>query len=227
MSCTTVLINEDIYFTYKHLLQHPPKATRMLQQERSSSAVIFYWGIRKTFSSLGLHNILFSADYEAEFADIFKRKIVSHDPTIYINITSKMEQGMAPPGCENWFVMVNAPANTGQDWDAVIQQVRINVIQKINRMLDTDIEPLIETESVLDPRTIESRTGSYMGSLYGTSSNSKMAAFLRHPNFTSYIKGLYFCGGSVHPGGGIPLCLQSAAITAGLIKAELPISSHT
>lgn len=59
-----------------------------------------------------------------------------------------------------------------------------------------------------------------MGSLYGTSSNSKTAAFMRHPNFSNTIKGLYFVGGSVHPGGGIPLCLSSAAIAANLVGEQ-------
>ena len=84
-------------------------------------------------------------------------------------------------------------------------------------MLQVPVEDYIETEERLDPVMIEARTGSYMGSLYGTSSNSRMAAFARHANFTSYIKGLYFCGGSVHPGGGIPLCLKSARIVSQLI----------
>ncbi|MEY4282328.1 MAG: phytoene desaturase, partial [Bacteroidota bacterium] len=84
--------------------------------------------------------------------------------------------------------------------------------------LGEDIAPLIEVEEVLTPVSIESKTLSYMGSLYGTSSNTKTAAFMRHPNFTKRIKGLYFVGGTVHPGGGIPLCLSSAKIAAQLIK---------
>jgi phytoene dehydrogenase-like protein len=84
--------------------------------------------------------------------------------------------------------------------------------------LGENIEPLIEVADVLSPVTIESRTSSYMGSLYGTSSNSKTAAFMRHPNFSKAIRGLYFVGGTVHPGGGIPLCLSSAKIAANLIK---------
>jgi phytoene dehydrogenase-like protein len=116
--------------------------------------------------------------------------------------------------------MVNAPANYGQNWEAMIQQCRVNAIEKISRILGRDIEPLIKNESVLDPISIESKTGSYMGSLYGTSSNSKLAAFFRAPNFSNYIKGLYFCGGTVHPGGGIPLCLHSAKITAELIAKD-------
>ena len=86
--------------------------------------------------------------------------------------------------------------------------------------MNTNVESLIVSETVLDPITIEEKTGSYMGSLYGTSSNSKMAAFFRAPNFTGDIKNLYCCGGSVHPGGGIPLCLKSAQITAGIIDKD-------
>jgi phytoene dehydrogenase-like protein len=71
---------------------------------------------------------------------------------------------------------------------------------------------------MLTPVTIESKTASYMGSLYGTSSNSRMAALMRHPNYSKTTGGLYFVGGSVHPGGGIPLCLSSAAIVSNLIK---------
>ncbi len=145
---------------------------------------------------------------------------MSDDPTIYINITSKMEKRQAPEGSENWFVMVNAPHNQGQDWDSLIAQCRSNVLKKLSKMLKTDVSQLIKTEAILDPLSIESKTSSYTGSLYGTSSNSKMAAFLRHPNFKSSIKGLYFVGGSVHPGGGIPLCLKSAKIVASMISED-------
>ncbi|MEO7310865.1 MAG: 1-hydroxycarotenoid 3,4-desaturase CrtD [Chitinophagaceae bacterium] len=213
-----VVSNADVYFTYKHLLHNEPKAKKLLQQERSSSAFIFYWGINQSFPQLGLHNILFSADYKKEFEHLFGSKTIYEDPTVYINITSKMEEGHAPEGKENWFVMINAPANTGQDWDAIQLQLRRWVIEKINRILQTAIEPMIETESVMNPVDIEAKTASYMGSLYGTSSNSRLAAFFRHPNFTHRIKNLYFVGGSVHPGGGIPLCLKSAKIMSGLVS---------
>jgi phytoene dehydrogenase-like protein len=113
--------------------------------------------------------------------------------------------------------MINVPANTGQDWDALIAGAREHVLNKLSRLLSKDIRKLIANESILDPRSIESRTSSYQGSLYGTSSNSRFAAFLRHANKSSKIKGLYFCGGSVHPGGGIPLCLLSAKIVSELV----------
>lgn len=213
-----VVSNADVYFTYKNLLADQDKAKKVLKQERSSSAVIFYWGISKSFSQLQLHNIFFSKDYKVEFDNIFITKSLSADPTVYINITSKMEEDQSPKGYENWFVMVNVPANTGQDWEQLKISLRNNVLNKLSRMLGENIEPLILTEHTLDPLLIETQTSSYMGSLYGTSSNSKLAAFFRHSNFTDSIKGLYFCGGSVHPGGGIPLCLKSAKIVSELVR---------
>src|SRR5574343_109461 len=217
-----VVSNMDVYFTYQQLLGEPLKAAKVLKQERSSSAFIFYWGINKNFEQLSLHNIFFSEHYEAEFHSLFQTGEPFADPTVYINITSKCEPGwQAPAGKENWFIMVNAPANKGQDWASVQDFYRKAILKKLNAILGEDIAPYIEVEEVLSPVSIETKTASYMGSLYGTSSNSKMAAFMRHPNFSNTIKGLYFVGGSVHPGGGIPLCLSSAAIMSDLVKADV------
>ncbi len=215
-----VLSNMDIYPTYKKLLPQVKHPEKILVQEKSSSALIFYWGINKKFEELDLHNILFTENYQAEFDHIFSKKTIYADPTIYINITSKYKPDDAPVGCENWFLMINTPNNQGQNWDELIAEARKNIVSKLNRLLKTDIEKHIVTENILDPRSIESKTSSHLGALYGNASNNRYAAFLRHKNFSSDIKGLYFCGGSVHPGGGIPLCLNSAKIAAGLIKDD-------
>lgn len=209
-----VVSNMDVYFTYKKLLKDEEQPKRILSQERSSSALIFYWGVRKEFPDLGLHNILFTQDYQQEFEHIFNRKTIYIDPTVYINISSKHKRDDAPNGCENWFTMINVPNNVGQNWEAFKQEARQNIIKKVNKVLKIDFESMIENETILDPILIEERTSSYQGSLYGTSSNNQFAAFLRHANFSKKVKDLYFVGGSVHPGGGIPLALLSAKIVA-------------
>jgi phytoene desaturase len=213
----SIVSNMDIYSTYKKLLKDQKHPEKTLRQERSSSAIIFYWGIKRQFAELDLHNILFSDNYRKEFDHIFEHKNLFEDPTVYINITSKELLSDAPSGGENWFVMINAPGDFGQNWDSLVAQARKNIIDKVNRLMGINIEPLIEAEDILTPPLIEKRTGSYRGALYGAASNSKFAAFLRHPNFSNKIKGLYCCGGSVHPGGGIPLCLLSAKISSDLI----------
>lgn len=212
-----VVSNMDIYPTYRKLMPSQPAPEKTLKQERSSSALIFYWGIRHSFTQLDLHNIFFSEDYEAEFRQIFQELQIPEDPTIYVNISSKEKPDDAPSGCENWFVMVNVPSNQGQDWDTAIDQLREKIITRLSKQLETDIGPLISSEGILDPRSIESKTSSWQGALYGTSSNNRYAAYLRHPNFHRQLSNLYFCGGSVHPGGGIPLCLLSARIVSELI----------
>lgn len=216
--CDLVVSNMDIVPTYKKLLKEQIAPEKTLKQERSSSALIFYWGIKKNFPELDLHNILFSADYGKEFEQIFREKRIPDDPTVYINIGSKDEQSDAPSNSENWFVMINVPGNTGQNWELTIPEARKKIIQRINQALHTQIEAYIEEESLLDPRSIEAKTQSYQGSLYGAASNNRFAAFLRHPNFSQELKDLYFCGGSVHPGGGIPLALLSGKITSAIIQ---------
>lgn len=210
-----VVSNADIFYTYRNLLPHEKAPERILAQPKSTSALIFYWGIKKQFPELDLHNIFFSNDYKQEFDCLSKGK-VSDDVTVYVNITSKYVKSDAPDYGENWFVMVNVPHNEGQNWAEIIARTKQNVIKRINTCLNTNLEELIETEDILDPRIIDSKTASHLGALYGNSSNTQMAAFMRHPNFSSDIKGMYCCGGSVHPGGGIPLCLLSAKIVGKL-----------
>lgn len=213
-----IVSNMDVLPTYERLISKLKAPKKILEQERSSSALIFYWGVKSINKSLGLHNIFWSDTYREEFESIFQKKEIHSDPTVYLNITSKFEKSDAPEGSENWFVMVNAPNNIGQDWSKIIPEVKARIINKLNRNLGIDLNELIETETVLSPQDIENNTSSYLGALYGTSSNSRMAAFFRHPNFHRKIKNLFFCGGSVHPGGGIPLCLLSGKITSELIK---------
>ena len=217
--CDLVVCNMDVYSAYKTFLKDFPKPEKTLKQERSSSALIFYWGVNKGFDELDLHNIIFSNNYIEEFNHIFEKKYFYKDPTIYINITSKHLKDDAPEGCENWFVMVNAPTNEGQNWSEQTTYIREKIINKINKNLKTNIQNHIEVEMVLTPEEIESQTSSYQGSLYGTSSNNKFSAFLRHPNFSDQLKNLFFCGGSVHPGGGIPLSLLSAKIVSQFTKS--------
>ena len=213
-----VVSNMDIFSTYKKLLPDQSHPERTLRQERSSSAVIFYWGIKRSFPALDLHNIFFSENYRLEFEHIFDKKSLYHDPTVYVNITSKDVAGDAPPNCENWFVMINAPGDHGQDWDMLVDQARKNILEKLSRLLQTDIAALIEVEDVLTPPLIQQRTSSYRGALYGAASNSKFAAFLRHPNFSFKIKNLYCCGGSVDPCGGASPCLAFAKKPGGVLN---------
>ncbi len=172
-----VISDADIFMVYKELLSEKKIPRYLLRQELSSSAIIFYWGIRNIYPELQVHNILFSEDYKTEFDYIFTRKLIYEDPTVYIHISSKYIPTDAPEGCENWFVMINVPNNTGQDWNMLVKEARENIIRKINKILNTDIESYLQCEEYADPVVIEKSSGSYKGALYGNSSNDKWPLF--------------------------------------------------
>jgi len=209
-----ILSNVDATKTYRSFIN---AKTNINHKYLSSSAIVFYWGVKGNYDFTEIHNILFSSDYKKEFDDIFVRKICPDDPTIYIYISSKLNPDDAPDGCENWFIMINTPPIENQDWEKETEKTRINILKKIKKILDIDLKDKILSENILTPEILEDRTGAYKGSIYGPSSNSIFSAFLRHSNKSKKYKGLYFCGGSVNPGGGIPLVLLSGKNAADLI----------
>ncbi len=219
-----VVSNVDVSVTYPQLLadETSKQLRRYRSFEPSSSGLVFYWGIRGEFPLLTVNNILFGSDYEAEFRSIFDERRCPDDPTIYINVTSKVTPSDAPNNGENWFILVNAPYVDGQDWASESARVREIVIRRLDATLGgaRSVEGMIEEAGVMTPEDIARRTMSYRGALYGISSNSRLAAFARHPNRSPDYAGLYFCGGSTHPGGGMPLAMLSGRIAANLIRYD-------
>ena len=221
--CDAVICNSDITYAYTQMIHLPKskKAVKRVHRDASSSALVYYWGVKGISENLEIHNILFSEHYFKEFEDIFERKIPPDDPTIYIYISSKYKPSDAPQGHENWYVMVNAPFNYNQNWKHEAAYMKDEILDKIERILKIDLRERIVAEDILTPDLIEERTLSYRGSLYGISSNGRYNAFLRQSNRSKDIKGLYFCGGSAHPGGGIPLVVLSGNHAANCLEEDL------
>lgn len=215
-----VVSNIDVHNTYKHLLPDFKAPKRYLEQPRSSSVIVFYWGMNRTFSELGLHNMFLTDNAKDEYHHLFEVNKPFDDPTIHMTISSKMNTTDAPEGCENWAALISVPHDSEQDWDEWIAESRKNVIGKLNRILKTDIEPHIVVEDILDPRKVSEETNAAFGAVFGNASNSMFSAFLRHPNFSRKIDNLFFCGGTAHPGPGIPLCLLSGKIVSELIAEK-------
>lgn len=218
--------NADVYNTYRHLLPKMPAPKRFIEQPRSSSVIVFYWGMDRTFSQLGVHNMFLTNDSKKEYEHLFNKGTPYEDPTVHLTISSKMNAKDAPTGHENWSALISVPHDTGQDWDALVSVSRQRIVRKLNTILKTDIEAHIVFEDVLDPRKVSSETGAAFGAVFGNSSNSMFSAFLRHPNFSNQFENLFFCGGTAHPGPGIPLCLLSAKIASDLIQENyIPTNS--
>lgn len=220
-----VISNADVHYTYEHLMPEVKRPKKILNQELSSSAVVFYWGINREFRKLGVHNMFFTKDLHAEFNAIFNSKTLIDDPSIYVHISSKVDSNDAPDGCENWFVMVNAPVNDGQDWNLLVSNLRNNTINKLSTILGVNLEPFIVTEYINNPIKLQHNYNGKGGSIYGNSSNSALAAFYRHPNHSPEVKGVYFAGVTVHPGGGIPLAVSGAKIIERMVMDDFPLQA--
>ncbi len=213
----TVLSNLDVTTTYRQLL---PRHTYRPPLAPSCSGFIMLLGVRGETPQLAHHNIFFSRDYPAEFDAIFHQGVPPDDPTIYVAITSKTDPDHAPPGHENWFVLVNAPPlGDGYDWQTKGVAYRDVVLARLATH-GVDLHGRIATQHIWTPLDLQRHSGAWRGALYGQSSNSKLAAFLRPHNRAKDVGGLYFAGGTTHPGGGVPMVALSGKVAAEMILAD-------
>jgi phytoene desaturase len=223
-----IVSNSDASLTYQKLLDPSEKRAKserrnLAKTESSLAGFSLLLGLRPNESSekLNHHTILFPKNYDAEFEAIFTQKKPVENPTIYICAPNDPLM-VKDAGHESWFVLVNAPRHdetgtTGFDWrdenfkhkyaNSIIDQIEVRGINIRERLDVFEIRtPLDLQDSVMAPG----------GSIYGTSSNSASAAFVRTKN-RSPIKNLFCVGGSTHPGGGLPLVGISAEIVANAI----------
>ncbi len=216
LDADTVISNADAVHTMTQLLEDAPQRSRYERLEPSCSGFVFLWGVDGLHPELAQHNIFFSEDYRREFREIFDLGRQPSDPTVYVSITSKADPSHAPEGMENWFVLVNMPALRDGAADTNIEGLREAVLARLDHA-GLDVRRRIRVERIISPRDLEQRYNSNRGSIYGISSNSPRAAFLRPANKVSRVPGLYLCGGAAHPGGGVPLVLLSGMHAANAV----------
>ncbi len=216
----TVISNVDVTTTYSCM--DAPLAKRVFQrlqrQATSCSGFILLLGIEGIHPALAHHNVFFSRDYRREFEQIFGEGRLPDDPTIYVAITSKSDPDHAPPGCENWFVLVNSPPLPQNGAEPAEEEVQAYADHLLERLAERgfDLRGKIRYQKVITPKDLQRLSGAWRGALYGISFNNRFAPFLR-PGNRSPLGGLYFAGGSVHPGGGVPLATLSGKRAAQLV----------
>ncbi len=218
-----VVSNSDSTETILHLLPDSvisgSKKTKQSNIEPSCSGFVLLLGLNNKYEELSHHNIFFSGDYEQEFNQIFSNKVMPDDPTIYVANTSHTDPKHAPKEGSNLFVLINAPyLSDSYNWKKEAEQYELKVITELEKRGLNDLRDHIVFKERITPVDFYDKYRSNKGSIYGTSSNSRMSAFLRPRNKSREIDGLYFVGGSTHPGGGIPLVVQSAFNALELIE---------
>jgi phytoene desaturase len=227
-----VVANVDVTTVYHDLLDRRVAALplrRLARREPSLSGFVLLLGLEGISEELAQHNILFPPNYRREFKDIFRRGKPPQSPTIYISISSRRDADHAPAGCENWFVLINVPplsaheASTngrGFDWQREAPHYRNLVLNRIEAM-GIKVRDRLRSEHCLTPLDLAQRTGAWRGALYGLSSNHALTALRRPPPRDRRFHGLYFAGGTTHPGGGVPMVTLSGGVAARLLQADL------
>jgi len=223
-----VVANADAELIYNKLLDSEvkevlPERKKLAKATKSLAGFSLLLGLDNNKISgpapvMPHHSIYFPQDYDAEFDDIFVKKIPVTDPTIYICAPkdSKMVKGN---NLEAWSVLINAPRHepgTGWDWNKGSALYAAKIIAKLDE-LGLRVSERLDVMEFQTPADLEQEVSAPGGSIYGTSSNGARSAFLRASN-TSPLKNLYCVGGSAHPGGGLPLVGISAEIVADAIE---------
>lgn len=207
-----VVSNADVRTTRSALLGERLPPTRDL----SSSGFVMFLSVEAGDHGLAHHNVLFSSDYRAEFDEIFRQRRLPTDPTIYIARSGHSDATQAPAGRENWFVLVNTPPGITIT-DAERDRYADSLLQ---RMVQFGLRPTVRQTQVRTSEDMARLWQAEGGSLYGRSSNSMFAAFLRQGQRSNRVRDLWYVGGSAHPGGGVPLVITSGTIAARLIQKE-------
>jgi phytoene desaturase len=207
-----VVSNLDIIRTHALLGRTAPQTSR----QPSLSGLVLLLGVEGQTDDTGHHTISFSGDYPAEFRAIAQGRYAS-DPTLYLNISAKTEAQDAPENCENWFVMANAPAlpHSGHPPDEAAYAEHIVEVLERRGLLE---RRRIRFKKILGPNYLG--TLAYRGSIYGTAPHSLLTT-LRPSQQLRGVRNLFLAGGTVFPGGGIPLSLLSGQTAARRILSLL------
>ncbi|MDO7906500.1 phytoene desaturase family protein [Paenibacillus sp. JX-17] len=219
-----VIANGDVLTVNRNLLSpalRPSMSDQVIDAyEPSLSGFVTLAGVRRQYDQLLHHTVFFPEQYEPEFKDIFDRKTAPADPTIYICWSGATEKGMAPEGASNLFILANAPYLSDEwDWTQKQDSYRNTILTNLEKR---GITGLRHAEVLMNytPQDIARDTLAHRGSIYGISSNSAKQTFFRPGNRSKDVRGLWYVGGTTHPGGGTPLVTLSGQLVAEYIAGS-------
>lgn len=222
-----VIANADLPYVYDALLPPSPKAGRLKRMKYTSSAIMFYWGLKGERASQLLHHNVFLADhdYKRSFDRIFQDLTLPDEPSFYVCAPAGTDPSFAPAGHDNLMALVPVGylnADHPQDWEALTCEAREAVLERLARIGLSDLRERIVFERTLTPLNYRNDLNLAKGAAFGLSHGFLQVGYLRPHNRHARYGNLYFAGASTHPGTGLPIVLISAKLAEVRILKEQP-----
>jgi phytoene desaturase len=219
-----VVSNADVAWTYLNLIPaHARKKNtdrRIQGYKYSMSLFVIYFGTKRRYTDAGLahHNIILGERYEGLLRDIFDRKVLPEDFSLYLHMPTITDPSIAPPGHEGFYVLSPVPhLGSGVDWTKQAKPYRDAILNFLEANYLPDLQANIVAEHYIDPLHFQNTLNSYLGSAFSVQPILTQSAWFRPHNQSEDFDNLYFVGAGTHPGAGLPGVLSSAKIVDGLI----------
>jgi phytoene desaturase len=217
-----VVSNADSAWTYRHLL--PPHARRRWTDRRiersrySMSLFVWYFGVRRRYEDVAHHTILLGPRYRELLDDIFERKVLASDFSLYLHRPTATDPSLAPPGCDAFYVLSPVPhLESGTDWAVQAEPYRRAIARSLSETVLPDLERNVVTSRMTTPQDFQDRLYSFRGAAFGLEPVLTQSAWFRPHNRSEEIDRLYLVGAGTHPGAGLPGVLASARVLDSVV----------
>ncbi len=219
-----VISNGDVANTYRKLIHpsHRRKWTdrRLERMHYAMSLFVVYFGTNRTYPHLPHHSIVLGPRYEGLLGDIFDRKIVADDFSLYLHAPTRTDPSLAPPDSECFYVLSPVPhLGGGQDWDAIKEEYADRIFASLEKEhLVPDLRKHLVSKLIFTPADFESQLDAYLGSAFQFEPTLTQSAWFRPHNKSEDVEGLFFVGAGTHPGAGLPGVVSSAKVLDHFIE---------
>jgi phytoene desaturase len=217
LKADAVLANADLPYVYDELLPDESLANSLSRKRFSCSVISFFWGLDKTYETLGPHTLFLADDYRENFERIIRDLGLPDNPCLYIHAPARLDPAMAPPQQDTLIAIVPVGHMNGdktQDWAELRDEARKQVFRRLAALGITDLESHIKFETSFTPLSWRKRYNLMKGSTHGLCHNLTQLGYLRPHNRHPRYQNLYFTGASTHPGTGMPTVMVSGRLSA-------------
>jgi phytoene desaturase len=222
-----VVSNADSATTYRSLIKPEHRrrwSNRRIERARySMSLFVWYFGTNRRYEDVQHHTILMGPRYRELLDDIFERKILADDFSLYLHRPTATDPSLAPDGYDAFYVLSPVPHNdSGIDWSVTAELFRKRIARHLEDTLLPGLEGRVVTSRMLTPDGFEHRLSSFKGAAFGLEPILTQSAWFRPHNKSEDIEGLYLVGAGTHPGAGLPGVLSSAKVLDSIVPHGVP-----